>query len=923
MIKLKRYLLLGIICGLCLLSSGCSGDVTLAEIAAYTDNGESAFDAVRERNVKFIKDLQNAGFLSESQANDWTESVETKMEAIKKEFKGGAATDASKKVSEQILSAVTKDVEATYAKQLYFDVETGQLIDDNSENYYYTDYCPGDGKEHSKRLATAWTLYDEDTCDEEYGEGDKKHTCGAKIHNYRNDAMFLTIRRAYSSDGIDDLKKKAKGEAFPLFDATQAQQLRDALGRPIYVINNFEGDKTPEKLQITIAILQNDRTSAEELVQEYDLSNAILGNYKVGELIPNMGSLKEEVVQGLEDYLLTYCTPAKDSAGNPVTYLTVNTYDKQKRVDDAGNPYIFADTWAGETEDFVDPERTIGNKVDGTETLNSLGKDVVITSSGRISLQIRIMEFNPDLINLIKGNSDNTGCKGKYYLTDKASSKAAIKLDYPLYKIDSIKTEEKSSKDWWCTISDTGLTMDLTDGHFYDDENYPLNYAGDFDMYGNGSTLFWSSDHVDLKDSSSATVEMVLKKDDNGNDVKIKVRPLVLKDYIELYHIVDSEGKGLYDRVPEDKQEYWAAIGRRLRVKQFQGGENDIKEFAQSLTLEGNVLDSPNFISLDKIADRTSGYGFYENVAEKLGLGLDNNATVQAAINGTDGTVRTGKLVDASGFTLEDTGLNFGMEAYFEYINPTICLGTELDTGGDSSNGVIKNPPLAQLDHSKVYEKSGGGTYMCPTLYGICIATSINDMNLTGGDWIGGSDDACKNIKSWNGWLSTNFFSYFIDIERLLSLLGIQSEMMDSGDTAIIFDPETIKVIQDTTDEKVEVTLLRNLRTISRIFGFLISTYGLILMGAWVFDTNIYMGTGLLKILTFGKWVAIRDSSDMPTIDNDEVQYIDLKKLIVSVSILMAIGAMLTFVDFYDFKAMTEKYVGSLMNKLKELLIGG
>lgn len=904
-----RIIKTGLIALMALGLTGCSG-VTLDQVLQYTDRGDMAFDAIKERNLAYIQDLNDAGFLSDSQAKDWTDSVIAKMAAIESQFgSGGSSNNDAEKITKQVLSAITKDSEkeAEEVKNIYFDKD-GKLYGKDA----YVIKCSRSGCDNKVEFEKN-AIYTKASCTETYIDSDgEEHTCGGTIYEKIDTSNYDTVLENPQNWG-------AKGKAFELYDATQAQQLKEALGRPIHIISKFEGDNTPEKLQIILAILNEDRTSAQALMDEYSLGSVYIGRNTIQALVSNIGSLSTDIKAEIEKSLLAYCVPAQDSNGNTITYLNVNTYDGQKRVDDAGNPYIFADSWASESSPTdANEDNKVGTYIGGKEDINKLGKDLILTSDKRIIMRIRIMEFNPELISTIYKNQDsNTGIQGKYYLTQFVGKNdlVAVKLDYPLYKIDSIQTSDTSSKNWWCTIADTSLKMDLSDGNLYDDEGYKLKYGGDFNLYNNASTAFWYSDQVDPNKSDSNKIEMVIKQGANGNDIKVKVRPLVLKDYVELYAIKDSDGNGLYESAPADKQEYWAALGRRMRVKKFKGGADDINEFAQSLNIDGSINSNPNFISLDKIADKTSGYGFYEDVAEKLALGLSNDTVIQNAIDSGD---RSGRLKESTGLTADNTGgLGFSMAAYFNYINPTICLGTELKEDGDR----IKEAPLAQLDHSKVYKKSTGGTYLAPTIYGMCIGESLYDMNMTGGDWINGSEDQCINIIKWNTWLSENNFSYSIPIKKLLEILNLVTEMLEDSKQAITIDKEVIEIILRDKKEDMDASILMTLRTWSRIFGFVISAYALLLMGAWTIDVNIYGGPKFLTIMTGGKWVAVRDADDYPEIGDKSKYYIDLRRLIMSVCAIMAIGCMLTFIDFYDLRRTVQKYSGAFAETVRKLLI--
>lgn len=926
----KRLMQLGIVTAMTMSLTGCSS-IGWSEISTHTDNAETAFNQVRDRNLEYITLMENQGLLSTSQAEDWRNSVTTKMNNILTTFKNGD-TDivdengkkiSSKAISEKLTQAITPETVQQHKSMSSMYYSLDGTVSTESFNIVI-----GHDGDHEMAVAEPGTFYIETHCTEDIEED---QTCGETYHKAVSLSMFNAV-----NTGMEYLEDVGGGlgKPFELYDATQVEQLKNALSRPIYVINNFNGaNKSPEKLQLALAILQKDVNSAKELMLEFGLSDAILGkktltgmgldtikNYNASYLIENMENLSDEEVKAVEEYVLSYCTPAKDENGNNVTFLKVNTYKSGERVAKDGTPYIFADT-------EYDYGRHIGTDGSVVAAQNGLGRDLAVTSDGKVSILIRFMEFNPDLLDALgaKENNGSLSVKGKYYITDQAD-KAAIKLDYPLYKIESIKTSSVGSKDWWCTIADTGMYMDLSDGTFYDDEHYRLNYKNNF--YSMRSVMFWNHDTVDPKDSNSVKITDKVGE----GQVEVPVRPLVLREYVELYQIQDDAGNGI-----SEDNEYWTALGRRLRVKKFEGSAEDINEFAQSLntlrgasmvekadengevyqtvqqyTGEGWLAENPNYISLSDIADRVSGYGYMEKVMMTLGLGINNNSELAEALK--DGSENLAEVVTA-GMTLSGN-----VDVTDKEIKPIVCMGSEavLEEGAAYDEMVI---PLAQNDHNKVYEKVTGGTYQCPTIYGICISSGITEANLTGGNWIGSTVDSCYGIQSWNKWLTDNNFSYQVNIDKILELLGIEIDMLEKAKSEIIFEPEIIEQIMKDREEAEASNAVRLLRTWSRFFSFVFSAYALLLMGAWTVDVNVDGGPKFLTIMTGGKWVAVRDADDYSEIGSEGKYYIDLRHLIMSVCAIMAIGFILAFIDFYDLRRIVQKYSGTLTETVRKLLI--
>lgn len=896
--------------------SGCGFEDMIANL----DNGDSVFHQITDRNVAFIQELNRRGFLSDESAAAWEESVKNKINTLVEQARGGAFNNI-----DDFRNAVTWTTQDDYDAYTGKDGNKPYMNEDGEMDYTLTESpLHSSCEHHSSDTYEPSTFYQLEPCDEEDDKGEK---CGVDYWaEISGNTSFNTIAEFSHKDfeipligvstplNLSKIKDNNSVVAFRLYDDTQVEQLKNALSREIYVISSFDSSKTPEKLQVMLAMLDKDQDTAVELVNTYGIADVQVGAYKLGELAQNcLNGLQAEHIKAIEKDILAYCVPLKDENGNAVTYLQTEGYSREggryTEVDGLTVPYIFADT--------EEAQRKSGGRVhigDDSEAIedNTLGMDLVTTSGGKVSLMIRLMEFNPELMDILEGQRDSIErdkLRGKYYITQQEGN-CAIRLDYPLYKIESINTDSLASADWYTTISDTGLYMDVKDGYIYDDQHMRMEYEPN--LYNTGSSIFWKSDYINPKDTSSQKITMTYQGE------QIPIRPLVLKDYVELYAMKDDSGNSIA-KVTGSAVEYWIPIGRRMRVTKLEGTVDDIPTFAQSLSFEGGLLDNPNWISLYDISDKTSGYGFYEDVNERLGLGTENESNVQSAID----AVRSSgdKLKDKTGLTVASNKFGFALDAMFTYINPVIAMGTEEELGSDGFS--YKTPALAQNDHDGVYTKGASGTYGTPTVYGMALSTPATNANLTG-SWIGGTESSCVDINRWNNWLTYNHFRYQVDVYKLLELLGIVIDEQNQGESAIVFDKDTLELVSNDLSTKVEETSVRWLRTASRIFGFILTAYGMLLLGAWVFDTNIYAGPKLVSLMTLGRWQAVRDKSDIGDVcGGDDVRFVDLRDMVISLIELTALGVLLWYVDFFDIKNIVEKYVGPLADKIKDLLIGG
>lgn len=908
---------LAIVSAITLSLSGCTsnGDITWETICNYTDGGEDTFNYIRDRNLKVIDDLYNAGFLTKQERDEMKKSLEDKVSSLTNAVESGRNRKISNNIVNTFIDAITTESIAEAADlalgrsaaHVFFD-ENGKFVEydvNDFNNNYNTQHSGGcSRKKFEDPENNRGGLWVPKTCTNEVGEGENKHECGQTYYVAAEDQTIF--------DKVIENVAKCKdngangGRSFALFDASIASTLVDNLGRNIYVINKFDDiNHKPEHLQLTLAILKEEKDRAEQIMKDNSLSDATLGtNTKASVLVNKIGSIDNNTKSKLEQYLLSFGELAKDESGNNIVYLNVVAdAGGQKRKDDNGFVSVFAETWASDnsmTESGTD------TKLGSVGVENRLGVDFCLSTDHRVSMRVRLKEFNPNLVSelsgAVAGEDGPTGIKGQYYLTqyiNDTNSKVAVKLDYPLYKIEEIRTAGLDQTDWWTVIAPTELSMSALDGTMFDSNGVSMPKNGEGFNYDGCSMKFWPYDYVNMKDPSSAKVSVNIKEI-NGTMVKAFCRPIVLTDYTELYYIRDTDDKGLYtDLDANDNPEYWAALGRRMRVNKFSGGSgDDTNRFAVSLNRDGSKSD--NYISLTKVIDRTSGDQDHEGLAEALGLGKSN---------GTDSSSGANSGIYGS-------GTNFGLKQdyYYDYINPVILLGTE-----------GTHYPLAQNDYANVNTRAAGtnSTYTCPTTYGMCLSLDLKENNLVGGDWINGKSSECQGLIEWNKWLEDNKFVYRIDIDRLLDMLDISIDVTEEKEKAITFNPDIIEHIQNGEKELQDYSITRLIKTLTKIFGVILNAYAILLVAAWLIDVNVYGGPRLLNKMTLGRWEAIHDEDDIPMHSgkDDEIFYMDKKHILMAMIAIMAVGITLLMFDFTDLARYFRWLFSGIIETLKNILI--
>ena len=121
--------------------------------------------------------------------------------------------------------------------------------------------------------------------------------------------------------------------------------------------------------------------------------------------------------------------------------------------------------------------------------------------------------------------------------------------------------------------------------------------------------------------------------------------------------------------------------------------------------------------------------------------------------------------------------------------------------------------------------------------------------------------------------------------------------------------------IQDDIDDENTMDMLAMIRTIFFIIGIILLFYGLLIPCSWLFDTNVPMGPKVLTLLTFGRWVAVPEKDEFCT-DSENVNYVDLKDVIIGGILVIGLGILLTS---FDMVKLIATIIGAMGNTAKWL----
>jgi hypothetical protein len=243
---------------------------------------------------------------------------------------------------------------------------------------------------------------------------------------------------------------------------------------------------------------------------------------------------------------------------------------------------------------------------------------------------------------------------------------------------------------------------------------------------------------------------------------------------------------------------------------------------------------------------------------------------------------------------------------YYTTINPVIPF---------TSSGSDTVPPLDSMDV--------GNDEISPARYfGLCVNTHAYKTGLYT-MWIdvNGSGGNIGSLNWWNNWLGNHKYKYSINIDTLKKRMnGVYSVSLADLDNTIIVDADTIRVINKEMTEEKNTETNDLLRTCTLLLGVFFVIYGLLMLSCWLIDVNLVNGPGLLTIVTFGKYVSIRDASEIPRMSDGKI-YVDFKYLFVVMFVLMAMGIILITFDIRVIMDFIHNYFRIIVNKFKNLML--
>lgn len=506
---------------------------------------------------------------------------------------------------------------------------------------------------------------------------------------------------------------------------------------------------------------------------------------------------------------------------------------------------------------------------------------------------LRLMEVNKDFLDIVLGITD--GSDPNYILHRDGNTKKLILLNYPASYMESLIVdpdlgagkyivEYETSKDLYVNLKSGNLKRKVS-GDIFEDviqiEGRMLSASkNDLSTVVGSKTInsidsSFNGGSFIAKGSGIMPVSLKLTGSGSGSNWEVKGSYddvssglILLRDYIEVVYMPKV--------VPGED---WVATGRKLRFTRFGGEATDI--WANYIDNSGSLISDdylPGILLKDLVADSAT-----QDVLMKV--------PVDSSLIGT--------WVNEPSSTATSTNPNTTTNS-----NNTSSGDPVTDADGRPNSNLLEGSlPILYSDTMKLATEFPGttvgkvdvgtGNNTRLPMYGMKIDKNKFETKLYNG-WIM-SEDMLNNVAWWNTWLSKNGFNYQLDINDLYDYFTGTYGYDTTINQYISFNVDTIKKLQRDIDDGKAYKTASIIRSVFIILGIILMWYGLLIIGAWVFDVNIVMGPKLVSLMTFGNWVAVTQSDDTDGLEG--VRLADFKTIVVLGISITAIGIALTMFD--------------------------
>lgn len=506
------------------------------------------------------------------------------------------------------------------------------------------------------------------------------------------------------------------------------------------------------------------------------------------------------------------------------------------------------------------------------------GYDLIVMQDNWQGLKIRLQEFDYDRVQevcSILGIDGKTGEATNKWVY--GTSNDIYLMEYPVYYISGMDVESSADKEVTLRVKESDIGINLYTGkclyYKHDDsgnivQSYVVNAGSDPYLTLNGA----KNNHDESKSAFilSGKTDVTVSLEINGNQSKVvesSAGRIILRDYLEVTY---SKG------VLEDTN--LVVFGRKIRFNKIRADGNNLYISASE----------PVAVFVDQNGSEITGSSklYAQDMCSLNGLRSDKiyRLPYNGEANGTKVFATDTSSSSANGLdTMVAYKLGYITEAF-----PSNLLGA----GADEAK--MKNTV------------TGGETKQL--FYGIAVKSDMFETGLFS-SWINSSNENAS-LSWWNNWLNEHGYIYSINFNNLEKTLydNYSYELAQNG--IVVLDLEVVAKIQSEMDAERVKTENKVIRTMFKVFGYILVCYGVLIIIAWAVDTNVDLGIGWLNILTLGKCKAIASKDEIDGLDNE--RYVTFAGAIRTSIVIIGTGLLLILADIFVIINTLIKVAGGL-----------
>ena len=674
---------------------------------------------------------------------------------------------------------------------------------------------------------------------------------------------------------------KSIGLGYEIIDQETKKKINDSMNLEIWVLD-------PAKLQ---------EASLDELANKLDVFKGIdLNRIEMS----NTGEVSQNAINNYDldtsVDILNYFKPATDDNGNQL-------YLYQEKLSPSDWTNLQADEYKEWKLAPVHSTTPSGFQNYRSGTITDLGHDLTIRCGGDTSengwdiIVMRLTEFNYDVYEELKSRGvigenkylrmtvDNNGN------TDTSTRDVLLLMDYPVSMINKMK-ETEDGNSVYLTTNKSEIEVNIMTGKITKTSSYTGSDPATVENKDTPYTIIAKAGSVEntielstssyvLKDSIKIKLEDAgyTNADAGAVHSTFETSKIILRDYLEATYMPNLVGSDPF-----------VVYGRKIRFSEFPTKDEPIEKsisLANFVDINGNEVASGKDLFCDDFADITKLAGnnpvvHYIKWQEEKDKEATTGVGEVMSEDLSDAMTQVGKLKYASKDSITLTGK--------KYTFP----GPYIDSADKGNNRL-------------------------PVFYVIALNTDVTQSGLM--SWINDTSET-SGYHWWSQWLLNQEYSYQVAGNAIDALFRGSYNYGTATDGYVVLNLETIDRLEREYREQEDSERVSTISTIFIILGWFIIMFGCFLPFLWLIDTSFDFGLNIIEHISFGHWIPVKFSSDIPEMDTEERHYLDFWGILKKSFILIIMGVTLIRVNIIGLIARFVGTFGGPISKISDWILG-